>query len=465
MMPRLDGFGLLRALRADPLTATTPVVLLSARAGEEATVEGLDAGADDYLVKPFSGRELLARVRANVELERVRRSRRDLERSQALLDQTQRMARIGSWEIDVATGAVLASNEFAHQVQMSPEELARPGSAGRVVDRRVHPEDRDRVRRVLDHAMRTGSPIDDEQRHVFDSGEVRAFHVIAEAERDDTGRVVRLRGSNQDVTGQREAELALSAAAAAAEAAAREHAIASQLQRGLLPDTRVDAEALRLATYYRAGVEGTQVGGDWYDVIELGAQRTALVLGDVMGRGVQAAAVMGQLRSAVRAYARLDLPPAEILEHLDGVVRELGDDQIVTCIYAVFDPYDRVLSYANAGHLPPMLRRADGTVRQLQGADSAPLGAAVGAADRAARPARAGRPAGPLHRRPRRAPRQRHRRGSRGLRAAARGPRAGRSPATLPTSWSPRCCRPAPTTTSPSCWRRWRRARSTAWSA
>src|SRR5207237_10516206 len=104
--------------------------------------------------------------------------------------------------------------------------------------------------------------------------------------------------------------------------------------------------------FYRAGVEGTQVGGDWYDVVELGAGRTALVLGDVMGRGVQAAAVMGQLRSAVRAYARLDLPPADVLEHLDGVVRDLGEDQIVTCISAVFDPYDRTPTYANHGHPP-----------------------------------------------------------------------------------------------------------------
>jgi hypothetical protein len=140
----------------------------------------------------------------------------------------------------------------------------------------------------------------------------------------------------------------------------------------------VEAEALRLAAYYRAGVEGTQVGGDWYDVIELGARRTALVLGDVMGRGVQAASVMGQLRSAVRAYARLDLPPADVLQHLDGVVRELGDDQIVTCIYAVFDPYDRMLTYANAGHLPPLVRSADGAVLRLQGASSPPLGAALG---------------------------------------------------------------------------------------
>ena len=224
----------------------------------------------------------------------------------------------------------------------------------------------------------TGEPFDDEQRHVFPGGEVRILRSIAEVERDADGRVVFIRGSNQDITVEREAERAVSRAAAVAEAAAREHKIATELQRGLLPDADVEAEALRLATYYRAGVEGTQVGGDWYDVVELGARRTALVLGDVMGRGVQAAAVMGQLRSAVRAYARLDLPPADVLEHLDGAVRELGDDHIVTCIYAVFDPYDRTLTYANAGHLPPLVRSTDGTVLRLQGASSPPLGTVVG---------------------------------------------------------------------------------------
>jgi anti-sigma regulatory factor (Ser/Thr protein kinase) len=89
---------------------------------------------------------------------------------------------------------------------------------------------------------------------------------------------------------------------------------------------------------------------------------------------VRAAAVMGQLRAAVRAYARLDLPPADVLEFLDGVVRELGEDQIVTCVYAVYDPGDGMLSYANAGHLPPLLATADGHVRRLEGAAGPPLG-------------------------------------------------------------------------------------------
>jgi len=146
------------------------------------------------------------------------------------------------------------------------------------------------------------------------------------------------------------------------------------LQRSLLPQQSVTTDHLDIATFYRAGVEGTQVGGDWYDVIELGAGRTALVMGDVMGRGVRAAAVMGQLRAAVRAYARLDLPPADVLEHLDAVVRDLGEDQIVTCVYGVYDPTDRTLVFANAGHLPPLLTTADGVTRRLDAAGGAPLG-------------------------------------------------------------------------------------------
>jgi anti-sigma regulatory factor (Ser/Thr protein kinase) len=93
-----------------------------------------------------------------------------------------------------------------------------------------------------------------------------------------------------------------------------------------------------------------------------------------MGRGVRAAAVMGQLRAAGRADARLDLPPADLLESLDGLVREIGEDQIVTCIYAVFDPADRVLRFANAGHLPPIVAVPGGECRVLGGDENPPLG-------------------------------------------------------------------------------------------
>jgi anti-sigma regulatory factor (Ser/Thr protein kinase) len=184
-----------------------------------------------------------------------------------------------------------------------------------------------------------------------------------------------LRGSTQDITDQRAAEQAVAAAAAVREAAALERRIADELQHSLLPAVSFDPDGLEVATFYQPGVAGTQVGGDWYDVIEVGAGRTALVIGDVMGRGVRAAAVMGQLRTAVRAYARLDLPPADVLEYLDAVVRDLGEVRIVTCIYAVFDPRDRTLVYANAGHLPPLLSVRGEGVRRLTGAGGPPLGA------------------------------------------------------------------------------------------
>ena len=116
------------------------------------------------------------------------------------------------------------------------------------------------------------------------------------------------------------------------------------------------------------------MGGDWYDVIDVGAGRTALVLGDVVGRGVRAAAVMGQLRAAVRAYAQLELSPADVLECLDEVVRHLGPEQLVTCLYAVFDPRDQSLTYANAGHLPPLLALPGEAPVRLDAAVGPPLG-------------------------------------------------------------------------------------------
>ncbi|NHC15587.1 SpoIIE family protein phosphatase [Motilibacter deserti] len=371
MMPKLDGFELLAELRRDARTATTPVVMLSARAGEEATVEGLDAGADDYLVKPFSAIELRARVRAALELDRVRRNRAQLQRQQELLDQAQRLARVGSWELDLASGAVVGSPEFRRQMGMTAAELLT-GQAPHLPS--LRPEDEERVRAAIDAAAQ-GAPMDYEVDVIGIDGSVRTFRTIGALERDADGNPLRLYGSNQDVTEQREAERALAAAAAAQEAAAREHSIADELQRSLLPARSFAPDHLQVATFYRAGVEGTQVGGDWYDVIELGAGRTALVLGDVMGRGVRAAAVMGQLSAAVRAYARLDLPPADLLELLDGVVRDLGDDQIVTCVYAVYDPGEQALTYANAGHLPPLLALPGGDVQRLDGVSGPPLGA------------------------------------------------------------------------------------------
>ncbi|MEU9803057.1 ATP-binding SpoIIE family protein phosphatase [Streptomyces sp. NPDC051000] len=154
----------------------------------------------------------------------------------------------------------------------------------------------------------------------------------------------------------------------------RQREAAVTLQRSLLPQELEQPDDLRVAATYQPGGTEAAVGGDWYDVITLGAGRTALVIGDVMGRGVRAAAVMGQLRTAVRAYARLDLPPHEVLQLLDGLAAEIDASQIATCVYAVHDPNEGLLAYASAGHLPILVRDEHGTVRRAADPTGPPLG-------------------------------------------------------------------------------------------
>jgi PAS domain S-box-containing protein len=370
MMPRLDGFGLLAELRADPNTMHIPVVMLSARSGDEAAVVGLEAGADDYLIKPFSARELQARVQANLELDRVRRVADELARNRMLLDQAEELAHLGSWELDGADGRITASPEFLRILGVSAEAL-QAGGIDRVFDV-LRATDRARFQDGIRRALVGGEPLTIEIAVPSADGPDRLVRTHGVRQRTSEGRVV-LRGSVQDVTDQRAAERALAASAAAREAATREHAIAEELQRSLLPSAIHSTDHLDVATYYVSGVEGTQAGGDWYDVVPLGDGRTALVVGDVMGRGVRAAAVMGQLRASVRAYARLDLTPDRLLGLLDATLRDTDDATIVTCVYAVHDPAAGTLTYGNAGHLPPMLTRADGrTTRLLEG--DPPLG-------------------------------------------------------------------------------------------
>ncbi|MBZ3901157.1 SpoIIE family protein phosphatase [Streptomyces griseiscabiei] len=156
----------------------------------------------------------------------------------------------------------------------------------------------------------------------------------------------------------------------------RERATALTLQRSLLPATPARREGLDIAARYRPAL--SDVGGDWYDVLPLGPGRTGLVVGDVMGKGVQAAAIMGQLSSATRALARLDLEPAELLRHLDDIAGPLGD-AIATCVYGVCDLNRGTCALSSAGHLPPVLATAEGDARLVEIPGGVPLG--VGGVD------------------------------------------------------------------------------------
>ncbi|MGW1951152.1 SpoIIE family protein phosphatase [Streptomyces sp. NPDC001920] len=145
------------------------------------------------------------------------------------------------------------------------------------------------------------------------------------------------------------------------------------LQRSLLPDHPPHHTGLELASRYQPAQATSEVGGDWYDVIPLTDDKTALVVGDVMGNGIDAAATMGRLRTATCAYADLDLEPASVLQHLDKITCDL-EHYIVTCLYAVFDPRTRQCHIANAGHMPPALARPDRPPELLELPAGAPLG-------------------------------------------------------------------------------------------
>nr|WP_180217943.1 SpoIIE family protein phosphatase [Streptomyces albus] len=153
--------------------------------------------------------------------------------------------------------------------------------------------------------------------------------------------------------------------------------IALTLQRSMLPTPATTRSALRVASRYQPAGAHSEVGGDWFDVIDLEGGSTALVVGDVMGSGINAAATMGRLRTATQTLSRLALCPSEVLRHLDQITTGL-DPFFATCLYAVHDPARRTCKLASAGHLPSVLVPAGGEPRLLEPPTGAPLGTGVG---------------------------------------------------------------------------------------
>ncbi|MDD9376323.1 SpoIIE family protein phosphatase [Streptomyces sp. ZAF1911] len=149
--------------------------------------------------------------------------------------------------------------------------------------------------------------------------------------------------------------------------------IALTLQRALLPSALATSPYVDVAHRYVPGSRITEVGGDWYDVINLPDGRVVLVVGDVMGHGVSAAAAMGRLRITIKALARHDSEPAELLTELDACAQEAGIE-LATCLYIVYDPRTGRARIASAGHPPPLVLRPDGTVETIDEVLGVPLG-------------------------------------------------------------------------------------------
>jgi PAS domain S-box-containing protein len=154
----------------------------------------------------------------------------------------------------------------------------------------------------------------------------------------------------------------------------REVGTVEMLQRSLLPEKLPKLPGLRLAARYEPGGAGVHVGGDWYDAIPLDAGRVGLAMGDVVGHGLEAASLMGQLRHAARAYALEGHSPPAVLDRLDRLVRSLPGAQMATLLYLVVDPDLRTVRFASAGHVPPLVVSPDGEARFLDGAPNPPLG-------------------------------------------------------------------------------------------
>ncbi|GGX28901.1 SpoIIE family protein phosphatase [Streptomyces lomondensis] len=176
---------------------------------------------------------------------------------------------------------------------------------------------------------------------------------------------------------ERSALTALSGLAAQALERARlydaESAVARGLQEGLLPHRLPAVEGLRTAGRYLPGTQGMAIGGDWYDVIRTG-RGVALIIGDVEGHSVGAAAVMGQLRSAVHAFAASERPPQEVITHTNRLLTELESDAFATCCYVELDPRGGRALAVRAGHPPPLLRHPDGHAETLDLAGGVMLG-------------------------------------------------------------------------------------------
>ncbi|KAB2342129.1 ATP-binding SpoIIE family protein phosphatase [Actinomadura rudentiformis] len=154
----------------------------------------------------------------------------------------------------------------------------------------------------------------------------------------------------------------------------REVQMVQELQRAMLPAEAPQIAGARVCFRYRPAGQVAQVGGDWFDAIPLPGCRLGIVIGDVMGPGVTSAAIMGQLRTAVRTLASQDLRPDQLLRHLDDLAQRLGEGCVATCVYAVYDPVDRRCQIANAGHLPPVLVSPYGETAVLRLPSGVPIG-------------------------------------------------------------------------------------------
>jgi signal transduction histidine kinase/CheY-like chemotaxis protein len=387
MMPRLDGFELVQSIRSDPALTMLPVIMLSARAGKEATVSGLDSGADDYLSKPFVASELRARVRANLELAAARDFARVQNRLNGLLaragellvsttdpsealDTVVKLAvpALGDWACVhllegtdrlVPAGGTAADPELSAHLERFlagyRPSVDDPNGAGRV----IATGDPQMLAGIKEDLLRASSVERPGWELIAALSPERAVIVPLWGRRGPVGAlsVVRTKPRPFEPAETEFIEELGRRAGRALESALlfeQERQIATALQRRLLPKSLPVIEGLAAYAVYEPGMAGAEIGGDWYDVIDLGDGRVVVCVGDVVGHGPDAAAAMGQLRAAVRAYAFEGHLPCVVAERLSALVANLEIDMVTFC-YTELNIDEGIAITVNAGHPPPVL--------------------------------------------------------------------------------------------------------------
>ncbi|MDE3134813.1 MAG: SpoIIE family protein phosphatase [Acidobacteriota bacterium] len=405
-MAGMDGLQTARIIRSRPGTRHIPIIFMTAQSSElEEITQAYESGAVDYVVKPFEPEILRAKVGVFVALhheraERVRESRARAEaEAVARAVHTLQMlsdAAMTYLDIDELAGALVdrSAQLFgagAAALLLRDEKLpglhvrARTGARDLRIEGervRVGEEVLGEIAATLGGAILQAHNLDpdDRARAGLDDG-LRSLLAVPLISAGELMGLLLLAAPDEDHFGQRDLELLTLAAERMALAVdhAQRYAdgrlLVETLQRSLLPERLPLHPRMQVAARYMPAGLAPQVGGDWYDAVELDPNRTALMIGDVVGHGIRAAITMSELRNALRAFAVEGHSPEEALRQLDRVVLATrGAGMVATVLFVVIDAAAGTVTLARAGHPPPALRAVDGSVRFLETARTLPLG-------------------------------------------------------------------------------------------
>ncbi|MFH8791713.1 SpoIIE family protein phosphatase [Streptomyces sp. NPDC017941] len=280
----------------------------------------------------------------------------------SLLQHAQRLGRVGGFEENLVTGEITWNSQL---FSLYGRDLAEGPASLRDLTERAHTDDATAIGRFLRTVLHHRRPATLAFRLRRSDGVTRHIRIAAEPVLDSEGQLLLVRGAYQDISAQHWTEVALAATrdqlAHTEQESAERNRLALQLQHAIMPPTHGPLETtdLRIAVRYRPAETESLVGGDWYDTVVLPSGQVLLCVGDIAGHGVKAATGMVVLRNALRGLAMTGAGPAKLLGWLNNVAHHLTDHVTATAVCALYDPAARTLRWARAGHLPPVLVRAD----------------------------------------------------------------------------------------------------------